>query len=137
MYYYRRFYYTNPKVLFLLHIVSYIKKIIILKRIPLYKTYSYQKIYKTQSKTLAQYKKELLELISFNITSLFSKSYQGYRYFKEIINNQLYKTQTLLLKDRKEILLALYNQKQKYKLETRYYVKTAYTDNALKILEVL
>ena len=99
--------------------------------------YSYQKIYKRQSKTLTQYKKELLELISFDITSLFSKSYQGYKYFEKIIDNQLYKTQTLLLKDKKEILLALYNQKQKYKLETRYRVKVTCIDNASKILKVL
>jgi hypothetical protein len=87
VHYHRRFCHAGPEALSLLHTVSNIKKIVIPEQIPICETCARQKIHKRQSKKLAEHKQEPLALISFDVAGPFPKSYRGYRYFGEIIDN--------------------------------------------------
>lgn len=133
----RRFGHANPKVLAALHRVANIKEIKIPTKIPVCGTCARTKMRKKKSKKLAEHKDEVLALVSLDVAGPFLRSYRGYKYFAELIDNYTRMTWTIPMKSRDEIYEKLDEWVVQVERQTKKKLVCTRTDNAPELLKEL
>ena len=134
----RRFAHYGPEMLRKLHKVTAIEKI----KVPpshrrLCDSCLKGKMRNKTSKTLAEHKKEVLELVSLDLAGPFPTSLRGNNYLMQIICNYSRKNWSIPLKTKDQAIPELRKWKAKVELQTGKKVKACRSDNAPELKLVM